>query len=541
MKKLFSSFFGKNNGDDAEEPHIPWMHTPSIYDYILDNLDPETGRLIEAGWTLPDEERRYADTKLRWVPGALDGTLGHHGSPDSENEKANLISIHLANIANHNDLKDKIALYNLLLEDDLVGYIDLAIDKITQSNIPPYPNVNDFVLFLLKNAPDRGPVKFAIAILGIMRSKSEIDDVSLLGKHEEFTLYSAVALSNILEEPEFALWDLAKAVDGWGKIHLVERLSSTKTAEIKSWLLLEGYRNSIMYEYLAHTCATAGDLRGAISADQVDDALLDATAEIIEALIAGGPAQDIDDYRDAAFVITRFLEHLQTRANNLTHLTVVDSILGFLSIDSWDTAEKELNGWDEQTRDSAIQMSQAIIQQPQWMPLALAGLKSEDNLTFYIANRAAQIVGIDTWEYHWRRLQNKPLEAHNWFQIMSHATHENIEMIMAFAAQALPLDQIATGAAEESGFGPDFAIHMCLDAILQELKQYPMVGWPLVAASLKSPVIRNRNMALRALSEWSRDNWGEEVESTLIESQLVEPRDDVRERIRKVLSGEPFE
>jgi hypothetical protein len=39
-----------------------------------------------------------------------------------------------------------------------------------------------------------------------------------------------------------------------------------------------------MYEYLAYTCAVAGDLKGELSKSEIDDGLLDASGDIIEAL-----------------------------------------------------------------------------------------------------------------------------------------------------------------------------------------------------------------------------------------------------------------
>src|SRR5207248_2725531 len=111
-----------------------------------------------------------------------------------------------------------------------------------------------------------------------------------LGRHEEFTLFCAVGLANACDDGETQLWELAKHVDGWGRIHLVERLSKTENPEIKDWLLREGYKNSVMYEYLAYPCAVGGGLLAALEADEVDDDLLLSAAEIIQALITGGPA-----------------------------------------------------------------------------------------------------------------------------------------------------------------------------------------------------------------------------------------------------------
>lgn len=62
------------------------------------------------------------------------------------------------------------------------------------------------------------------------------------------------------------LWELAKRVQGWGKIQIVDRLSEMElNDEIKDWLVLEGYKNNIMYEYLALTCAKNGMLNEKLS------------------------------------------------------------------------------------------------------------------------------------------------------------------------------------------------------------------------------------------------------------------------------------
>jgi hypothetical protein len=90
--------------------------------------------------------------------------------------------------------------------------------------------------------------------------------------------------------PGQSLWTLAKNVDGWGRIHVVERLAQTENPHIKDWLLREGFRNSVMYEYLAYTCATAGGLVAALSQGTVDRELLTSTGELLDALIAEGPA-----------------------------------------------------------------------------------------------------------------------------------------------------------------------------------------------------------------------------------------------------------
>lgn len=61
-------------------------------------------------------------------------------------------------------------------------------------------------------------------MLGVTGLGADVAVVRMHGAHEEFTLYSAVAVSNGLPDPEAELWALAASVDGWGRIHCVERL-----------------------------------------------------------------------------------------------------------------------------------------------------------------------------------------------------------------------------------------------------------------------------------------------------------------------------
>src|SRR5262249_4242834 len=59
----------------------------SIYEFIALHIDPATGQLTPEGMMLPDEPvaRRYS--RLRWVPGALEGLGTRHMQWDGS-EKA---------------------------------------------------------------------------------------------------------------------------------------------------------------------------------------------------------------------------------------------------------------------------------------------------------------------------------------------------------------------------------------------------------------------------------------------------------------------
>lgn len=76
---------------------------------------------------------------------------------------------------------------------------------------------------------------------------------------------------------------------------------------------------------------------------------------------------------------------------------------------------------------------------------------------------------------------------------------------------------------------------MKVDLALQELRKFPGQGSQLVQAGLQSPVVRNRNMAVAAMMAWGRDRWNDDLRAALEAAAKIEPEDDVRERMEKVL------
>jgi len=536
MYGYFHSLFKRRGKNDPTIQDLPWLSTPSIWLYIRKYIDPSTGRLKPEGEKLPDDVRRTADIKMRWAAGALDGVFGHHAGANHDPNQAKKISSLVLKIArsDHSD-REKIELYTLLLRDDLLTYIDLVVNEVLHSKIELRPRLQNFTAFLLHEAPDRGPVKFAISLSGILQNEDEIETIAILGRHEEFTLYSAVALSNIMKDPEMQLWNMAKTVSGWGRIHLVERLSRTQKPQIKNWLLRDGYKNSIMYEYLAYPCAVGGDLRAALEKPEIDAPLLKSGGEIIEALINGGPAQDIDDYDDAPAVLINYLRHLSRHASRLEHFLWAHVIYRYLVEGLTDPIERNEKGWDSNLYENALLVANQILSLPAWARQVREDLNSPDQSRFYLADRVAQVLGIDTWDQHWKLLQADPLSSRLWFYVMRNITPDHAGQAVQMAMEVLDLSEITSEMLDESRFGIKHPHFACLDIILQGLNDFPGLGWPLVAAGLKSHLVSNRNKAIQVLGRWGRANWTDEMYQTLVDAYQAEPMEKVKELIQKVL------
>ncbi|WP_240420470.1 limonene hydroxylase [Paenibacillus periandrae] len=483
--------------------------------------------------SLPDDEEFWSGSKIRWVAGGMDGAFGHHAGPAKMTDEAREMVHLLAKQSRKPKNSTRKALYAKLVKTDMGGMIDSILDEVRKQ-----PGIHPGSLFLeakwlAENAAHRNVVKFGIAMLGLFQNEQVKELLLTLGRHEEFTLYAAVAIHNGMEDSNQVLFELAQRVHGWGKIHIVERLEPA-SQEIKDWLLRQGCHNSVMNEYLACICARNGGLQEALSADRVDSALFDAATDIIEALLNGGPAEDIDDYEHAPQVLSDYVRLTQEIGATAKHLSAIFSIYDFLAQveDKW--AVRMSAGWSEQLRTDISDACQSIIADTKWAGIVMEAVGSGDSSDRYYGVACAEKLGMDIWDTLFDQLAENPLQDFHFIQLMKSNDPNRIRKFVQFATEHLPLQQIASGPGNEMGFGKEYAAHRNLGAIFQSLDRFEGIGTELIFTGLNSPVISNRNMAIKALEGWNFASWGERLVEAVTHLSEVEPEDSVKERLHKL-------
>ena len=507
-----------------------------LLSYIRRHLDAG-GRLAPDGVDLPDETTS-ANTGLRWAPGALDSVVGHHGGRGDHVRNAQNVAVVLVKACRRPTRRRLRSLHGALVEADTMAIVDLLLEELTRLR-PDVDAVRRVGLWLASTSPNRGPVKIGLALLGATGFDGHVDVIRTLGAHDEFTLFAATALRNGLKEPDSELWALAASVDGWGRIQCVERLRNTEDPQIRSWLLREGYRNSVMYEYTAFIAAETGGLLAALEQDPVDRALLTAAGEILSALIQGGPAEDIDDYADGADAIERYLTLMRSRAESLHDYLAVAAIRDFVGADErW---EVDRPGWTVSRREAFHAVSLEILGQSHWHDRVTALLKPDaSDSDIYTARAAARDLGIDTFEVTFRRIEQDPFGP-DWYDAWMGADTDRAHRLGELARTRLPLEEIASGPGDAVGIGPEFKAHQALDWSLQGLRDHPGIGDDLLIIGLQSPVTRNRNMALRAFQEWPAESWPSEARGLVEAAAATDPNEQTRELAGQALRGEPSE
>ena len=506
---------------------------PSIYDFVRAHLDP-AGRLDEPGLSLPDEAR-VSSGELRWAAGAKDGALGHHVGAGRAQGQASEIAAVFVEACKRPSKRNLTKLYEAVSDDSVLGFVDPMIEKLVELR-PDRADLHALGRWLATTGSDRGAVKVGIAILGMTGLDSDVDVVRALGAHEEFTLFAAVALDNGLAEPESELWSLASAVDGWGRIQCVKRLRNTQDPEIRAWILRQGFRNCVMYEYLAYIAATTGGLLAALEEPDPDRELLTAAGEILEALIMGGPAEDLDDYDAGADAVEAFLRHMETRAESLDDFHAVAAIRRYLAQEhGWD--ERSGRGWTASRREVFEAKCAEILDRDEWQDRIDVGLLSNDRAEFWQAEQAARHRGIDTFELHVGKIREDPLGG-AWFQAWAQADRLRAQQLVELVRQLLPLNEIGTGPADVLGMGLEWRTHAALDWTLQALRDHQAVGSDLVLVGLKSPVVRNRNMSLNILKAWSPAMWPVGARELAEDLAKGDPNEKVRMFAAEVLRRE---
>ena len=517
----------------------PWGDRPSLYQHILAHIRPGEPGLAPDGEKLPDWKCVEEGQPIRWAPGALDGVFGHYTEGVEPEETAQEILDALRALTRKATAERAAALYEFLAGSPAIQYVDHLLSAVLADERLPRDRVREIARWFATGASDREAVKIAIALLGLFRDTEDHGLLFALGRHEELTLYAAVALGNSAEQPARLLWDLARQVHGWGRIQTVERLFQSSDPEISAWLLREGYRNNVLHEYTALTCAHTGDLISALRCPDPDDELLTGAAEILTALLRGrqGPAEGIGDYLGGSEAAALYLGHLRWRAHlGLEHLLAAHALWQFVQEEDGDVQEPELD-W-EMFRETILENAGAILARPEWPEIVQNGLRSSDSSIFRQAAEAARVLEIDAWDLIFERLQRGE---DVWSYVVQTADPERIDRVVALAQERLPLEEIATGPAEELGFGPGYWDHRELDFVLQALRRFPGHGWPLLRAALQSPVISNRDMAASALATWGRAAWPPDAEFLLRSAFAHEPDEETREVLGRVIAGEPLE
>ncbi len=178
----------------------------SIFEHIDAHVQPGVPGLAEGGHQLPDDEEIVA------AP----------GDPADVEDAVERIYAALVTLAAKPNSGRHRRVCELFREGDVRGRIDALRDRLSAD--PPahadrlYPELHEIFL----RSGYRDEVKYAMALMAGFGRREDADLFRVVGRHEEFTLYAAVALATVSDDPLGDWLDLLPHVAGWGRFELSE-------------------------------------------------------------------------------------------------------------------------------------------------------------------------------------------------------------------------------------------------------------------------------------------------------------------------------
>lgn len=529
-KKWLKSIFNKTNKETTGE----WRKDDSIYQFLLSHINND-GKLSTASQTLPDQDQNGSNFKL--APGLIDAMFGAENSAESKKSLEELVK-HVRRVAIRNDKKSDFLFYKLITEDvSIIGLLDHFQFYVSNESLPVDPFLFQFAKDLTTKSGHRNAVKFGITLLDLCQAQSAIDEIKIMGLHDEFTLYASVAIAKLSMNAEDDLWELAQKVNGWGKIQLVERLAALNlNANIKEWLIIDGYKNEIMNEYLAYTCAMNGELHLKLSHNDIDKNLYKASVGLLNALITNqSPADDITNYPFAAQVISDFLRHSLQYASDVEDLNLLLLLKDYLTEILNDEEEQYKNGWTPILISDCIIDTVGLLNGRNWEQIVIEGLKENDKKKYVYAKQSAYKLGIDFLEIVWDKLEKNPDDSTFWYDITNKNSSADPDRIIAFAIKNLPLKELKKNKGEVN---ENYQKYLCLDLVIQYLENYPTKGEEILLTALACPVAKTRNGAVKVLSKWNKENWSNMVRKEMLHIAQTDADEQTRESVARLLGNE---
>ncbi len=280
----------------------------AVYTLLCENM--ENGKLKQ-DFALP-EEYEVSDSPIRYAPGARDGiSIYHTALSESIAEKNKQQMIDALKYASEERFQDsETAFNNLTKETGAINYVNALLNYVA-GNAAELKSANIFkaALSMILHSDHAECVKIGLVLLNLFAEPSEKlkEVIRCLGLYDEFTLYSVWNMMR-WTDGNTEIFNLAKNVFGWGRIHAVKYLKP-ETEEIRRWLLTEGTVNGVINAYSSLECWTKSHAREILFGKPTQEEFK-GLSTIISGLADESPVPGMSALKDAEDVLLRFLSIL---------------------------------------------------------------------------------------------------------------------------------------------------------------------------------------------------------------------------------------
>ena len=285
------------------------MNKKPIFEIIADRLrktEFKDDDIITLGkdFSLPNDEE-----DLKYIDGAKDGICAYHMGA-AEITKKDIEEINkVITLANKGDYDQADSVLEKLCERiRVVNFIDELQDCILDRKDEIEDKFYIYSLHLMTQSANIECVKVGMMIQELFKQSDEVKGmVRTLGLSDEFTLYSVFIMRN-WENGNTEIMNIAKSVNGWGKVHAVHYIEPD-TEEIKYWLLTGAVSNGVMPAYSGWDCYKKADVEAILKKDSLTYEELEGVLSIVDAILDEGPVLGISNIENPKEILLAVLNH----------------------------------------------------------------------------------------------------------------------------------------------------------------------------------------------------------------------------------------
>ena len=530
----------KNNNNLNEklaEKEINKLETKdlSIYELIKNSIQ-NNGELPE-DFKLPPKD----PNGVPWADGAMDGVYIYHtvgNEEDIEPLKNIVFQISEGKFEEAETNLDKLDFSMVSRTNSLLSWI---IQEQKQINLN---NLYEFASSRLVTTKNIEVIKFCLSVLAIMNVETDaetIEKVKILALSDEFTLY-CLNIFVKLENSNKEIFEIAKKVKGWGRVHSIGYLEVTND-EIKEWILEEGCHNDVLPAYTAYTCAKKINLIEILNDGKISNKKFNDISYLMNALLDEEAITGISNLEDRELLIERYLEKAKTLASTEEDYYAVITLKEYIK------NNKEIN-------NELIKICDEILNSENTRNNVKELLKEGYGYNI------AKYLGIDIDKYILEYLQDNPLK--NPYIVFNISERENMKKLVSLIEKKLTLEKLE-GAPTDKFYSKNEKNkeYIFLDTIIKKLGNfgrterkfvvsvYPVeptasmdepenfigIGENLIICALNSPYVDIRYGAVNKLESWKEKGYilSNEIIENIKKLEKLEVDEELKIKLNELL------
>lgn len=422
----------------------------------------------------------------------------------------------------------------LIKLDNQLLYFRTIINRLIEAEVAIEPNLLNLAQKFVLDSDDKNCVKFGIRLMGYCRNTSLFEEIKLIGLHEEFTASVADYIVEVSPDIEDELWELAKKVNSFGRIYIINLLRNfIISPKLKQWILFEGYKIDVFDYGLIHV----HELHKALKDSKISDELFESSGYVIGRIMQDEGGYVLENYNDSLDFLKNYVRHALDKTNSLVDFYALSGIQECLKEADFNSPDVIKNGWSQEIASDIKQQVSQLLGNPECQSKVKDGLNANSLADYKMALYAANALDFEvTADSLIKNIGNFEKEYHLWLVLLDKVSESNIDAVLVLAdQQILPSFDVNRRFVVWSFW--EIKIKEIFMLLLKKLLLFPYKGDSVLQIALLYPDNEIIQAGLAVLAKRGRNKWPASIDKILQQLKYSAVDSSVQENVKLLLKG----